>query len=79
MPMTGAGMRDAVAAALGVSDPSALTQIGKMTTAIVAYIQANALVSTTDTVPALGLIAPPGAGGGPVTGAANGTGTGTVA
>ncbi len=37
--------------------------------AVVAHIQAAAIV----TVPALGLIAPPGAGGGPVTGAATGT------
>lgn len=79
MAMTGNGMRDAVASALGVTDPTAITQIGKMTAAIVAYLQTNAVVSTTDTVPALGLLAPPGTAGGPVTGSASGTGTGTIA
>lgn len=46
--------------------------------AVVDEIATNAVVSTTDTVPALGLIAPPGTAGGPVTGSATGTGTGTI-
>jgi hypothetical protein len=37
--------------------------------AVVAHITANAVVA----VPATGIIAPPGAGGGPCTGAASGT------
>ncbi|MDD5245470.1 MAG: hypothetical protein PHU49_15790 [Syntrophorhabdaceae bacterium] len=45
--------------------------------AVVDEITTNAAVSTNDIVPALGLVAP--AGGGPVTGAAAGTGTGTIA
>lgn len=83
MAMTSAGMRDAIASAMGVSDPSALAQIGKMTTAIVTYIQANAVVtvSTSDTITTAQLLttlcAAPGS---PLTGtiATTGSGAGTI-
>ncbi len=45
---------------------------------IITYLVANTQVITNDTVPGLGLIAPPGMAGGPVTGTAMGSGIGTI-
>lgn len=77
MAMNGTTLGTAIAAAVGVVDPVAVAHFVTLATVIVAHIQTNAVVSTTDTVPGTGLAAPPG--GGPVTGVAAGTGTGTIA
>lgn len=78
MPMTAPGLAAVIEAQLGVADPQSSAQILLLATAIVTYIQTNAVVSVVNTVPSLGLVAP--VGGGPVTGAVVGsTGTGTIA
>lgn len=79
MPMNPATLGADLAAAMGVTDPAAVASFVTMATVVVAHIQANAVVTTTDTVPALGLISPGGLAPAPVTGAAVGSGTGTVA
>lgn len=79
MAMNPATLGADLATAMGVTDAAAIASFVTMATVIVAHITTNAVVTTTDTVPALGLISPGGMAPAPVTGSASGTGTGTVA
>lgn len=77
MAMTFAGLATAIETALGATDPQSQAQILLLATAIVTYIQTNAVVVVANTVPGTGLVAP--VGGGPVTGAVVGSsGVGAV-
>jgi len=78
MAMNGTTLGHAMAAALSVTDAAAIAAMVSVATAIVTHIQTSAVVATTDTVPALGLISPGGLSPAPVTGVAAGTGTGTI-
>jgi hypothetical protein len=78
MALNPAALASAMASAVGVTDAAAQASYLALATAIITHITANAVVLTTDTVPALGLISPGGLSPAPVTGIASGTGTGTV-
>lgn len=73
MALTGIGLFNAVKTKLGPAQDSAMQEaaLKPICEAIIEYLTANAVVSTS--VPALGLIS--GAPGAPVTGAASGSGT----
>lgn len=77
MAMTPAGLSAAIVAQLGPATDTASQKAfaDAIATAVVSYIQTNAVVSVSVAVPATGIIAP----NGPCTGAASGTGTGTIA
>lgn len=79
MAMNAATLGAAMASALGVTDATAQASFVTLATVIITHITTNAVVTTTDTVPALGLISPGGLAPAPVTGVASGSGVGTVA
>lgn len=76
MAMNGTVLGNAVAAALGITDTNAIAAMVTLCTQIVLHIQSNAIVAVSSTVPGTGLLAP--TGGGPVTGVASGSGTGSI-
>lgn len=78
MSLNGSALGAAIASALGVTDAVALDSYDKLGNAIVDYFVANTVVSTNDTIPALGLVSIPGTAGGPVQGEAQGTGVGSI-
>lgn len=79
MALNAATLASAMASAVGVTNAAAQASYLALATAIITHITTNAVVTTTDTVPALGLVSPGGLSPAPVTGAASGTGVGTVA
>lgn len=77
MAMDATILGNAMATACGVTDAVAKAAFVSMAGAIITHIQTSATVAVTitDTVPGTGLLAP--TGGGPVTGVAHGSGSGT--
>lgn len=79
MAMNAATLGAAMASALGVTEATAVASFVTLAGTIITHIQSTAVVTTTDTILALGLISPGGLAPAPVTGTASGSGVGTVA